>query len=224
VVLAVAGCGSLSAAELPAPAGPPASPPLSVKPAGSVRNDPVVTFDVGFKVDRARDRLIASDGRSVETGREPIAAEVLDRGKKVAVLTGRERTLEIYDARTLKRIGKTGAGIGPTGLATDNVELLWVTDVKGDALLVFHLRPRFELIRRVHQIGGPYAIASDRERWGLWITLARTNQLVNYSAGSRPVLRDTFPSIRDARRVSVSDDTVSVYGKGEIQDLRLRSR
>ena len=144
--------------------------------------------------------MIALDGRSVKTGREPIAVEVLDRGKKVAVLTGRERTLEIYDARTLERVGKTGAGIGPTGLATDGVELLWVTDVKGDALLVFHLRPRFELIRRVHQIGGPYAIAFDRERRGLWITVARTNQLVHYAAGSRPVLRETFPSIRDARR------------------------
>jgi hypothetical protein len=223
-VCALAGCGSMSAAELPAPAGRPASPPLTVKPAGSVSSYPVVTFDVGFRVDRARDRLIASDGRSVKTGREPIAAEGLDRGKKVAVLTGRERTLELYDARTLKRVGKTGAGIGPTGLATDGVELLWVTDVKGDALLVFHLRPRFELIRRVHQIGGPYAIAFDRERRGLWITVARTNQLVHYAAGSRPVLRETFPSIRDARRVSVSDDTVSVYGKDEIQDLRLRSR
>jgi len=214
----------MSAAELPAPAGRPASPPLTVKPAGTVGSYPVVTFDVGFKVDRARDRLIASDGRSVKTGREPIAAEVLDRGKKVAVLTGRERTLEIYDTRTLERVGKTGAGIGPTGLATDGVELSWVTDVKGDALLVFHLRPRFELIRRVHQIGGPYAIAFDRERRGLWITVARTNQLVHYAAGSRPVLRETFPSIRDARRVSVADDTVSVYGKDEIQDLRLRSR
>ena len=116
------------------------------------------------------------------------------------MLTGRERTLEIYDATTLKRLAKTGAGIGPAGLATDGVEILYVTDVEGDALLVFHLRPRFELIRRVHQIGGPYAIAFDRERWGLWMTLARTNQLINYAAGSRPVWRETFPSIRTPAR------------------------
>ena len=149
---------------------------------------------------------------------------MLDRGKKIAVLTGRERTLEIYDAKTLERVGKTGAGIGPTGLATDGVEILYVTDVEGDALLVFHLRPRFELIRRVHQIGGPYAIAFDRERWGLWMTLARTNQLVNYAAGSRPVWRETFPSIRDAREVSVVDDVVIVSSERENQVLRVRSR
>ena len=134
--------------------------------------------------------MIAADGRSVQTGREPIDVELLDRGKKVAVLTGRERTLEIYDAKTLERLGKTGAGIGPTSLATDAVEILYVTDVKGDALLVFHLRPRFELIRRVHQIGGPYAITFVRERWGLRITLQSTGQVVDYAAGSRPVLRD----------------------------------
>ena len=38
-------------------------------------------------------------------------------------------------------------------------------------MLVFHLRPRFELIRRVHLSGGPYAIAYDKEDWGLWIEL-----------------------------------------------------
>jgi hypothetical protein len=199
----------MSAAELP----PPAIGTQSVAPEAE-----------GFKLDRSRDRLIAADGRSVQTGREPIDVAILDRGKKVAVLTGRERTLEIYDATTLERVGKTGAGIGPTALATDNVEILYVTDVKGDALLVFHLRPRFELIRRVHQIGGPYAIAFDRERWGLWMTLARTNQLVNYAAGSRPVLRETFPSIRNATNVVVNDDTVTVLSEDESQDLRVRSR
>jgi hypothetical protein len=165
----------MSAAELP--------PPAVGKPAVAPETE-------GFTLDRARDRLIAADGRSVRTGREPIDVEMLDRGKKVAVLTGRERTLEVYDAQTLERLGKTGAGIGPTSLATDAVEILYVTDVKGDALLVFHLRPRFELIRRVHQSGGPYAITFDRERWGLRITLQSTGQVVDYAAGSRPVLRD----------------------------------
>ena len=98
---------------------------------------------------------------------------MLDRGKQIAVLCGRERTLEIYDATTLERLGQdrrrdradrrspptaSRSSTSPTSL--------------GDALLVFHLRP-FELIRRVHLIGGPYAIAFDRERWGLWIDARR---------------------------------------------------
>ena len=62
-------------------------------------------------------------------------------------------------------------------------------DVKGDALLVFHLRPRLELIRRVHVIGGPYAIDFEKDRWGLRMELTRPHQIVNYAAGNRPVLR-----------------------------------
>jgi hypothetical protein len=99
--------------------------------------------------------------------------------------------LDVYDARTLQRLGRTGAGIGPVGLATDGKHLLYVTDVEGDALLVFHLRPRFELIRRVHVIGGPYDIAFDADRWELTIGLKRTGSVVRYAAGNRPVLRDT---------------------------------
>ena len=54
--------------------------------------------------------------------------------------------------------------------------------------------------------------------------VARTNQLVHYAAGSRPVLRETFPSIRDAREVSVVGDQVIVSSESENQRLRVRSR
>ncbi len=124
------------------------------------------------------------------------------------MLTGRERTLEIYDAKTLERLGKTGAGIGPTGLATDGVQVLYVTDVLGNALLVFRLRPRFELIRRVHVSGGPYAIAFDKDRWGLWIARPGVNRVDHYAAGFRPVLRESYPTIANAREVLVFDPDV----------------
>jgi hypothetical protein len=174
-VAGLAGCGSMAAAELPAPAG---------VVAGTQRA-------AGFSVDPARDRLTGPSG-SAPTCREPTAVATLDRGARVAVLCGRERVLDVYDARTLKRLGRTGAGIGPVGLATDGVQLLYVTDVDGDALLVFHLRPRFELIRRVHVIGGPYDIAFDKARWELTIGLRRRGQVLKYAAGNRPVLRETL--------------------------------
>jgi hypothetical protein len=176
-VLALAGCGSEAAAELPAPAG----------------MVPGALTAGAFSVDPAHDRLTRTDGATAKTGREPTAVAVLDGGDRVAVLCGRERVLEVYDARSLKRLGRTGAGIGPVGLATDGVHLLYVTDVKGDALLVFHLRPRFELIRRVHVIGGPYAITYDKARWQLSITLSKAGRTVYYAAGNRPVVRGTPP-------------------------------
>jgi hypothetical protein len=173
--LCCAGCGSLPAAELPAPAGAVGG----AQQAGA------------FSVDRARDRLSGPSG-STRTCREPTAVATLDRGARVAVLCGRERVLDVHDARTLRRLGRTGAGIGPVGLATDGAQLLYVTDTEGDALLVFHLRPRFQLIRRVHVIGGPYAIAYDRARWELTIGL-RAGGSVQYAAGNRPVWRRTLP-------------------------------
>ncbi|HEY6889383.1 MAG TPA: hypothetical protein VI300_16425, partial [Solirubrobacter sp.] len=173
VSVALAGCGSEAAAQLPAPAG-------AVEGAQTAGQ---------FSVDPAHDRLVRADGKTAGTGREPTAVALLDGGARVAVLCGRQRVLEVYDARTLKRLGRTGAGIGPVDLATDGAQLAYVTDVKGDALLVFHLRPRFELIRRVHVIGGPYAIRFKQAR--LSITLAKTGRTVEYVAGSRPVLRAT---------------------------------
>jgi hypothetical protein len=175
VVLSLAGCGSEAVAELPAPAGMVSG----AQTAGE------------FSVDPAHDRLTRAGGGSVATGREPTAVALLDGGARVAVLCGRERVLEVYDAHTLKRLGRTGAGIGPVGLATDGVQLLYVTDSEGDALLVFHLRPRFELIRRVHVIGRPYAIAFDKGRWELTIGLERAGKVVKYAAGNRPVWRET---------------------------------
>jgi len=175
LALWLAGCGSMAAAQLPAPAGVVAG----AQQAGE------------FSVDSARDRLSGPSG-SARTCREPTAVALLDRGARVAVLCGRERVLDVYDARTLKRLGRTGAGIGPVGLATDGVQLLYVTDVEGDALLVFHLRPRFELIRRVHVIGGPYAISFDKARWELTLTLSKAGKTVRYAAGNRPVWRETL--------------------------------
>jgi len=196
----------MSAAELPAPAGAV----LDVQPGSE------------FSINGVRDLLVRRDGTSVRTGREPTAVALLDRGAKVAVLCGRERVLEVYDARTLKRLGRTGAGIGPVGLATDGAQLLYVTDVDGDALLVFHLRPRFELIRRVHVIGGPYGIAFDAARWGLWIALNRDAKVVRYAAGNRPVWRETLPSLKAPQAVSVDRNLLTVSSGGRSQVFTLR--
>ena len=105
------------------------------------------------------------------------------------MLCGRERVLEVYDAQHARAAGARPApGSGRSGWRRTASQLLYVTDVEGDALLVFHLRPRFELIRRVHVIGGPYAIAFDSARWGLRITLQRTGQVVELRRGKPPGL------------------------------------
>jgi hypothetical protein len=204
--LALAGCGSQAVAELPAPAGPPPSPPLTEPPAGTPDTSASVLFEA------------ASRGCP-----DAVASAELAEGTRLAVLCGRERALKIYDAKTYALLGSTGAGIGPTDVATDGHQLLYVTDTAGQALLVFHLRP-FELIRRVHLGAAPYAIAYDPGRWGLWIALPGVNRLDNYAAGNRPVIRGSFPTIRNARHVLMDGDAVHVVGERQVQVLRPRSR
>jgi hypothetical protein len=137
------------------------------------------------------------------------------------VLCMRDRVLEVYDPATLKRLARVPAGIGPAGLATDGGNLLFVTDPVGQAVLVFHLHPRFELIRRVVRRGGPWGIAFDERRGALWITLPQLNRLAEYVSGARPVRRGFRPAIRAARDVTVAGDRVTVYGHGERQVLDL---
>jgi hypothetical protein len=223
--LAFAGCGSMASAELPPPEGPPVSPPLAEAPARPVEPRPVAVPEGPFRVDTERHRLIrVADGREAPTGLAPIAVAVVDRGAKVVVLTGQDRTLELYDARTLERLGTASGGIAPTGLTSNGKELAYVTDVKGNAVLVYHIHPRFELTRRVHVSGGPYAIAFDEERWGLWIARPGVNRVDYYAAGARPVPRDSFATIRDAREVHVRPDVVLVRSPSEEHYLRPPSK
>jgi hypothetical protein len=221
LTLGVAACGSAAPADLPAPAGPDRSPALTAPPAGRLitpRPLPDVTRAAGFVVDSRGDRL-THGARSVRTGREPVAVALADAGRAVAVLCGRARTLELYDAATLRRLGRASAGTGPARLATDGHRILYVTDVVGESLLVFHLRPRFELIRRVDLPGGPYAIAYDARRRRLWITLTGRNQLAKYAAGARPQRRGTFATVRAPDALEVSGGEVIVNGR---QVLRTR--
>lgn len=159
LLVALAGCGSLAEADLPDPAGPP-------QPANMAVGAP-----------------------KVATCRDQLATQWLADKTQLAVLCGRERTVELYDVRTAERLATAPAGIGPTSMVTDGKHATYVIDAKGEALLVYRRRP-FQLIRRVHLGGAPYAIAFDRERWGLRITLG-DDAVVHYKAGWRPVLDRT---------------------------------
>jgi hypothetical protein len=119
---------------------------------------------------------------------DQLATQWLAGERQLAVLCGRDRTVELFDVGTGRRIANAGAGIGPTAMVTDGKDATYVIDRLGEALLVYRRSP-FQLIRRVHLGGAPYAIEFDRERWGLRIT--RADDVVHYKAGWRPVLDRT---------------------------------
>jgi len=180
--LALTGCGSTTAvADLPPPAGPDRSPPLSALPVGRV-----VPLDLVPAV-APSPRRAAVDGA-------------------VAVVRGRRRVLEYRGERA-------NAGAGPTHVVA-GASRLYVVDTTGDALLVFRWEPELVLDRRVALPGAPYAIAVDRERGRLWVTLTATNEVVELAAGTRPRVLRTLPSVRQPNRVAVDSGSRRLVVRG----------
>jgi DNA-binding beta-propeller fold protein YncE len=198
VMLLVAGCGSTTAVgDLPPAAGPAASPPLDERPAGRV-----------VAVGNAPEGVAAFP---------PAVSAAVDGGRATAVLSPRERVLEIFDRRTRERLGRIPAGAGPTHVAAGSQGRVYVVDTAGDGLLVFETRPELRLTRRLALLGGPYGIAVDRVRGRLWVTLTHANEVVELAAGARPHLLRTFPAVRqpDAVAVDPASGRVFVTGKAD---------
>jgi hypothetical protein len=187
----LAGCGSVEdVAEFPPPAGPAASPPLTERPAGRV----------------VRAGTVAT---------RPALRAVVDEGRAVAALSPRARELAVYDGRRL--IGRAPAGVGPTHVAAGRGRLIYVVDTVGNGLLVYELRPRLHLTRRLPILGSPYGIASDTVNQRLWVTTTATNRLVELADGARPHRLAGFPAVRqpDAVRVDPVRHRVYVTGRAD---------
>jgi hypothetical protein len=181
----VSGCGSSS--TLPPPAGPARSPALRERPVGEVivarRPAPPAAFAIH-----------------------------VDGGGRVASVAARRRVLVVRDSRT-GAVTQAPAGVGPTHAASDGHRIVFVVDTQGDALLLFHTRPRLELRRRVFLPGRPYAIALDAARGRLWITLTATNRLAEVTANGRPRVLRTLPTVRQPNAVALGPHgEVRVYG------------
>jgi hypothetical protein len=122
----------------------------------------------------------------------------LTRGRSV-VLLGRERVVELREPRG-RSLGRAPAGVGPTHVACVDhgapTSWCYVTDTRGDALLVFAVRaagiaPR----RRLYLHGGPDGVSLDHSRRRLLVTLRKGREVVELPAHGRPhVLRRRAPT------------------------------
>ncbi len=214
--LALAGCGSAPAGELPpaaALAGAPAADPARAS-----------AQDRTFTVDREANRVRVSGGGELRTGLEPASITSLDGGRQVAVLAVRERVLELFDARTLRRIGRADAGSGPVQVASNDENYLYVTDAIGGSVLVFSTRPELHLVRRYGLEGEPWAIAHDARRDRLWVTLSGADRLVEMTTGRRIRRLREQPTMAQPTAVAVGPEAVTVRGRGGAQDLEPLTR
>jgi hypothetical protein len=199
VICAVlAGCGSSE--DQPPGAGPGKSPPLTQRPAGRV-------VPIGHRPLRQAGQVA-----------------VVNAGRNVAVLSPRERTLTVYDSDRHHRIGRVAAGVGPTHVIAGPGRLIYVIDTTGDGLLVFELRPRLHLTRRLPLLGSPYGIATAPGR--IWVTMIETNELVELADGARPHRLRSFPSVRQPDAVAFAGGHVYVTGRadGVLQIVDARDR
>ena len=213
--LALAGCGSRPAADLP-PAAALAPPPANALTASAAGRT--------FTVDRRANTVRVSGGGELKTGLEPASVTAVEGGTEVAVLSVRGRVLELFDARTLKRLGRADAGSGPVQVASNDDTYLYVTDAIGGSVLVFGTRPELHLVRRYGLAGEPWAIAHDAQRRRLWVTLAGEDRLVEMTTGRRiRKLRD-YPTVDRPSSVSVAAEGIAVKGRDRAQVVRPRSR
>jgi hypothetical protein len=138
--------------------------------------------------------VLAGCGSATVSQLPPAAGPARDEasladGRRVALL-GRERVVELLGARSGRRVASAPAGIGPTHVACLDRGWCYVTDTRGDALLVYRVGAGIELRRRYRLAGGPEAIAVDHRRRRLLVTLAAGGRRVELAAHGRPhVLR-----------------------------------
>jgi DNA-binding beta-propeller fold protein YncE len=144
---------------------------------------------------------------------------VVGFGGSLAVVSVRERRLELFDARTLHQIGDAPAGVGPTHAVCALAGTCYVVDTRGDALLVYATRPHLEPTRRLYLPGGPYGVAIDNRRHRLWVTLPALNELVELPAHGRPHVLRRFHTVRQPDTVAVDERSGRVFVTGRVDGV-----
>lgn len=186
---------------------------------GPAPHDAVAAGGRFLVVDRRASTLsVVEAGRvtaRIRVAREPEEIVALDMGRRVAVLSGRQRVLDVYDATSLRRLARAPAGSGPTHVVSDGGGRLYVADTTGDALLVFLQVGRdLALTRRQYLDGAPYGMAFDPVDRRTWVTQTALNRVTEYSAGALPRVLRRFETVRQADSVAVDPRTGRVFLAG----------
>lgn len=141
---------------------------------------------------------------------------------EVGVVGVRGRMFEVYDGRSLRSLGRIGAGVGPTHVVSEPEGCFYIADTQGDAVLLVHLVPKLEQIRRINVPGAPYGIAVDPVLDRLWVTQTALNTVAEYALnGRRPRLVATHPTVRQPNTVTVNPRSGRVYVAGRDDELQI---
>ncbi len=161
---------------------------------------------------------VIEDGRELEkleTPLQPGGVAVTGDGL-VGIVGVRGLVMEVFEAGTLESLGRVDAGEGPTHVVTGPENRFYVTDTRGDAVLVYGARPELEQLGRVSLPGSPYGIAIDPERNHLWVTLTAEQRVVQFALEER-TLREIarYPTVRQPNTVAVDPASGRVFVTGK---------
>jgi DNA-binding beta-propeller fold protein YncE len=169
---------------------------------------------------------VIEDGRELEKIETPLApgGVAVTSGGLVGIVGVRGLVLEVFEADTLEPVGRIDAGEGPTHVAAGPENRFYVTDTRGDAVLVYAAGPEPELLDRVPLPGSPYGITIDPGRSHLWVTLTAKQRVVQFALEENTVREIArYPTVRQPNTVAVDSASgrVFVTGKtnGELQIL-----
>ncbi len=151
---------------------------------------------------------------------QPGGVAVSSDGRQVAVVGVSERALELRGTRDLKSRGQIDVGVGPTHIVARG-RRFFVVDTRGGGLLEVRTdKHDLRIHRRTNLPGGPYGITFDRPRKRFWVTLTKTNQVVQLTDRRR--LR-AFPTVRQPNSVAVDPSTGRVFvasrAEGTLQSI-----
>jgi DNA-binding beta-propeller fold protein YncE len=171
---------------------------------------------------RAGTVAVLDRGRPVATvpaATQPGGLVAADFDRRLAVVAVRERTLSLYDPRTLRRLAQLPAGAGPTNVVAGG-DRVYVADTRGDAILVYATDAGRRPLTRVARLplprgSSPYGLALDPVRGRLWVTLTALNQVVALPIDGRATPLVVLPTVQQPDAVAVDSalGTVAVTGR-----------
>jgi len=171
--------------------------------------------------EKATTASVIEDGRElekIETPLQPGGVAVTKNG--LAGIVGvRGLIMEVFEADTLKSVGRVDAGEGPTHVRAGPENRFYVTDTRGDAVLIYGTSPELERIGRVSLPGSPYGIAIDLQRDQLWVTLTAKQQVVRFALEGdslREISR--YPTVRQPNTVAVDPNSGRVFIASRAED------
>lgn len=204
--------------------GLPGGEVLSETPVGQFPHDAAAGPDGRiFVANEFGDTLSVIKGdevvETVDAPRQPGGVAATESGL-VGVIGVSALDLEVFDGETLESLGRVDAGEGPTHLSAGPDDRFYVTDTRGDAVLIYESGPEPEQIGRVPLAGRPYGVAVDPRRGHLWVTLTAENELVKFDLEG-DTLRELarYPTVSEPNTVAVDTSSGRVFVAGKANGL-----